>query len=73
MTAMELATYHLPEDPASSAPARGIHRGMCGVLQVRIRCAITPISPLSTIVLWSGVASLDPFRDLAHGYLRELV
>jgi hypothetical protein len=40
---------------------------------VRIRCAITPISPLSTIVLWSRVASLDPFRDLAHGYLRELV
>jgi hypothetical protein len=45
----------------------GIRRGMCSVLRVRIRCAITPISLLFATILCPRAASLDPLRDLAHG------
>jgi hypothetical protein len=30
-------------------------------------CAITLISPFSTVVLLPGTASLDPLGDLTHG------
>jgi hypothetical protein len=44
---------------------------VCGVLRARIWCAITLISPLLVAVLWLGAASLDSFRDLAYGGLRD--
>jgi hypothetical protein len=43
------------------------------VLRARILCAIPLISPLLTVVLWLGAASLDSFEDLAYGGLRDLV
>jgi hypothetical protein len=48
---------------------RGIHRGMHGVLQAGILCAITPISALFVAVLRLGTSSLDPVGDLTHGNL----
>jgi hypothetical protein len=56
--------------PCSSG---GIHRGVRGVLRVRIRCAITLISLLSIVVLWPGDASFDPLKDLAYGGLHDPV
>jgi hypothetical protein len=46
---------------------------MLGILQVRIRCAIAMISPLSLAVLCPGAASLDALGDLAYGNLRDPV
>jgi hypothetical protein len=51
----------------------GIRRGVHGVLRVRIQCAITPISPLSTTVLRPRAASLGHLRDPAYGGLRDPV
>jgi hypothetical protein len=46
---------------------------MHAILQARIRYALTLISPLAAIVLWSGAASLDPLEDLAYDGLRDPV
>jgi hypothetical protein len=46
-----------------SCSGRGIRHGVHGVLRVDIWCAITAISPLPTMVLWLGSASLDSFDD----------
>jgi hypothetical protein len=51
----------------------GIRCGMHAILQARIRYALTLISPLAAIVLWSGAASLDPLEDLAYDGLRDPV
>jgi hypothetical protein len=44
--------------------------GICGdfndILQVRIRCAITPISLFVDVVLLLGATPSDPLRDLAY-------
>jgi hypothetical protein len=60
-----------PAHPRIPHPHSGgvIRHGMCGTLRVRVWCAITPISPLSVVVLRLGTASLDPLKDLAHGSL----
>jgi hypothetical protein len=47
----------------------GIRRGLCGVLQARVRRAITHISLLFTVVLWPRTASLDPLEGLTHSGL----
>jgi hypothetical protein len=69
MTAVELATYHMPKDPASPHSGGRIHHGVHGILRARIWCAIALISPLSAAILWHGTASLDRLKDLAHGGL----
>jgi hypothetical protein len=51
----------------------GIRRGVHVVLRAGIWCAITSISPLPTVVIWFGAASLDSFRDPAYGGLRDPV
>jgi hypothetical protein len=73
MTAAELATFLVPKDPASPAPAGRIRHGVCGILRVRIWCTTTLISLLSTIVLQLVAASLDSLGDLAYGDLRDPV
>jgi hypothetical protein len=74
MTAVELATCHVPEDPASLVPVGGgVRRGVHGVLRAGICCAITPISPLVVAVLWLGTSALDPLEDFAYGGLCDLV
>jgi hypothetical protein len=56
-----------------SCSGGGIHHVLCGVLQVRIWRAIASISPLLAVVLRLGATSLDSFRDLAYGSLRDPV
>jgi hypothetical protein len=51
----------------------GIRLGVCAILRAGVWCAITPISPLSAIVMWPRATTLDPLRDLAHGGLCDLV
>jgi hypothetical protein len=46
---------------------------VCAILRAGVWCAITPISPLSAIVMWPRATTLDPLRDLAHGGLCDLV
>jgi hypothetical protein len=71
-TTTELATCHVSKDPTSPASigGGGCH-GVCGVLQAKIWCAITPISSPSAAVLWPGATSFDPLEDLAYGGLRD--
>jgi hypothetical protein len=65
----------LPRAPGSHIlrSGGGISRGMSDILRVGIWCAITLISSLFVAVLWLATASLDPFEDLAHGGLCDLV
>jgi hypothetical protein len=66
-TVVELVTCHVPEDPTSAGREQGgIHCGLHGILRMRVRCAITLISPLSAAILCSRIAPLDPLGDLAH-------
>jgi hypothetical protein len=51
----------------------GIRCGVHGVLQWRVRCAITLISLLLAIVLWLGAASHDFLGDPTYGGLRDPV
>jgi hypothetical protein len=62
MTMVEIATCHMPEDPASP-----YLRGDTSW------CAITSISLLPATVLWLTATSLDSFGGPAYGILRDLV
>jgi hypothetical protein len=54
-------------------PGGGIRRGVSGVVQAGIWCAITPISSLPSMALWLGATSLDSFGDPANGGFRDPV
>jgi hypothetical protein len=73
MMTAELATFHVPEDPASPVLTRGYIMASMVFYEWGVWCAITLISLLFVIVLWLGTASLDPLEDLAHGSLCNLV
>jgi hypothetical protein len=74
MTAAELATYRVPEDPACPASVRGYivactvfyERGF-GVPSHRFLCSLLRFYDLELH------ASLDSFRDPAYGGLRDPV
>jgi hypothetical protein len=51
----------------------GIHGSFHDFLRVGIRCAVTPIPPLTTIVLWPGATQFDPLENLAHCSLCDSV
>jgi hypothetical protein len=53
---------HIPRD------GRGIRDGFLGVLSVGVRCVVTPIPLLTSVVLWPRTAHSSSLRDLAdHG------
>jgi hypothetical protein len=51
MTVIELATYHVLEDPASPILTGGIRCGVRNILRVRFWWDIASVSSLATVVL----------------------
>jgi hypothetical protein len=66
MTAVELVTCRVPEDPTSPVQAEGCIVPCTAFYRCGVWCAIRPVSPLFALVLWPGAVSLDPLGDLAH-------
>jgi hypothetical protein len=72
MTAVELATYYVLEDPASLVPAEGYVVALV-VFYEGVQCAIALIHRFTTAVLQTRAAQSDPLEDLAHHGLCDSV
>jgi hypothetical protein len=68
MTAVKLATCHVPTNPASPAPVAG-YVVACSTFYEREFGA----PPLIATVLWLGTASSESFGDPTYPSLRNLV
>jgi hypothetical protein len=72
--ATELATCRVPEDRTSPARAEGYMVAFAVFYEGGgVSCAIAPILPLTTTVIWPKAAQSDLLRELVHRNLCDSV